>query len=259
MSGTIQRTKQFLFGATYDHASNTWLPAPDAYLSPDHKQYAYEVPGISASQIHVVDIASGADRVAYSGALTFTVTAFEADGVYLRQAVNAKQGAYQKLFRLDPAGGSPKLVRGSDHHMYPTGWTVVGGSAAWGLDYRVKGSSYTYLVDRLDLATGAVTTWFTSAPDHQFAPMGTDIKNRLYITDGLEVWRVGQPGQVEYLLRPPKTEGSYTFGGEMLADKHGVWLEALGGVWFYSDTEGSRQLVVNVPEEMVWPAGPCLP
>lgn len=258
MSGIIRPTNQFLFGTTYDRKSNTWLPAPEPYLSPDHKQYAYEVLGTSANEIHVVDIASGADRVAYHGTLAYSVTAFETDGIYMRQAINAKQGAYQKLFRLDPAGGTPKLVRGSDHHMYPTGWTVVNDSAAWGLDYQSKGKSYTYVVERLDLTTGAVTTWFTSDPDHQFAPMGTDGKNRLYITDGFEVWRLAKPGQVEHLLSPPKTEGSYTFGGEMLSDAHGAWFQALGGVWFHSDTEGSRQLTVNVPEEMVSPAGPCL-
>jgi hypothetical protein len=142
--------------------------------------------------------------------------------------------------------------------MYQTGWTVIGGGAAWGLDYRVKGTSYTYLIERLDLATGAVTQWFTSAPDHQFAPMGIDTKNRLYITDGYEIWRMSKPGEAEHLLNPPHTEGSWTFGGEMVSDAHGVWLEALGGVWFQSDTQPPRQLVVNVPEEMVSPAGPCL-
>lgn len=258
MSGTILPSHQFLFGATYDRKSNTWLPAPSEYISPDHTQYAYEAPGTSVSEIHIVDIATGADRVAYRGPLIFSVIAFEADGVYMRQAVLPKQSVYQNLFRLDPAGGTPKLVRGSDHHMYQTGWTVLGGGAAWGIDYRLKGTSYTYLVDRLDLATGAVTVWFTSDPDHQFAPMGTDSKNRLYITDGFEVWRLAKPGQAEHLLSPAKTEGSYTFGGEMLADAHGTWFQALGGVWFHSDAEGSRQLPVNVPEEMVTPAGPCL-
>jgi hypothetical protein len=42
----------------------------------------------------------------------------------------------------------------------------------------------------------------------------------------------------------------------MLADAHGTWFQALGEVWFHSDTEGSRQLTVNVPEEMIAPAGP---
>jgi hypothetical protein len=258
MAGTIRPVRQFLFGATYDTASRGWLPLTESYLSPDHKRYAYEVIGTtSGSQVHIVDIASGVDRVAYDGPTTLTVIAFESDGVYLRQAVNPKQGVYKELFRLDPAGGPPTLVRGSNRHMYQTGWTVVGAGAAWGLDFRVKGSSYTYLVERLDLASGAVAEWLASPPDHQFAPMGVDAKNRLYVTDGYEVWRLSSPGQVEHLLNPPKTAGAWTFGGVMRSDSHGTWFEALGGVWFHSDAQGSRQFVVGVPEQQIFPAGAC--
>ena len=90
----------------------------------------------------------------------------------------------------------------SDRHMDQSGWTVVSGGAAWGLDSRLQGDTYIYVVLRLDLTTGATTEWLDGPPNRQFAPLGTDNRDRLYVSDGYEVWRLAQPRQVEHLLNP---------------------------------------------------------
>jgi hypothetical protein len=245
-----------VFGATYDSASKKWLAVGTQQLSPDHMRYAYTMADPAHSEVHVVDVATGADHLAYSGSTVYVVIAFAADAIYLAHDINDRQGVYEKLYRLDPAGGTPQLVAGSEHHLYQYGWTLVSGGAAWGLDFSVQGSTYTYMVMRLDLATGAVTKWLDGPPDRAFLPLGTDAQNRLYATDGLEVWRVAQPGQVARILQPTPTPGALTFGG-FAADSGGVWIGGRGGVWRYSTDGVAREFRVGAPQESVIPAGPC--
>ena len=240
-----------VLGATYDRASSRWLPARPAALSPDASHYAYISGGV-----HLVDVASGADRLAYAGPTTFILIGFGGDALYLAQATNPRQGLFQKLFRLDLAGGSPQLVPGSDRHMDQSGWTVVSGGAAWGLDSRLQGDTYIYVVLRLDLTTGATTEWLDGPPDRQFAPLGTDNRDRLYVSDGYEVWRLAQPRQVEHLLNPPPAAGALTFGS-FSYDPHGAWFAGRGRVWLVSDGGGVGQFKVGLAEEMVFPAGLC--
>ena len=49
--------------------------------------------------------------------------------------------------------------------MDQSGWTVVSGGAAWGLDSRLQGDTYIYVVLRLALTTGATTEWLDGPPD----------------------------------------------------------------------------------------------
>src|SRR5436305_15017906 len=46
-----------------------------------------------------------------------------------------------------------------DQNMDQSGWTVVSGGAAWGLDSRLQGDTSTHVVLRLDLTTGPRTGW----------------------------------------------------------------------------------------------------
>lgn len=255
-AGLLQPLPQ-VFGATYDSASKKWLAVGVQQISPDHARFAYTMADPSHSEVHVVDVATGADHTAYSGPTVYVVIAFTADAIYLAHVINARQGVFEKLYRLDPAGGTPQLVAGSDHHMYQYGWTLVSGGGAWGLDVSVQGDIYTYMVIRLDLATGAVTTWLDSPPNQLFLPLGTDALGRLYVSDGLEVWRVAQPGaQAERILQPTPTPGAMTFGG-FAADSGGVWIGELGGVWRYTTDGAAREFKVGAPQESVFPAGPC--
>jgi len=256
--GSLPPAISYEAGATYDQASQHWRPVERYHLSPDLTRYAYQSGAGGQNEIHVVDVASGADRVAYGGSTLYIVLAFESDAIYLVHGINPRQGVYEKLYRLDPAGGAPQVVPGSDRHMYQYGWTNISGGAAWGLDDRVEGSRLTFLVERLDLTTGTVNEWLAGPENRQFAPIGTDGMNRLYVSDGLEVWRLARPGQVEHLLSPTPSQGAMTFSAPMLYDSHGAWFPARGGVWLYSDTQGSRLLMVGPVTEQVFPAGPCV-
>jgi hypothetical protein len=238
-------------GATYERLSKRWLPVRPEAVSPDGAHYAYISRGV-----HVVNVASGADRVAYGGPTNFILIAFAKDALYLAEATNPRQGVFEKLFRLDLVGGSPRLVPGSDRHMDQSGWVVVSGGAAWGLDYRVQGSAFIYRVLRLDLTSATVTEWLEGPPDRRFSPLGTDDRNRLYVSEGHEVLRLAQPHQVERLLNPPSEPSALTFGS-FSHDTRGAWFAGRGQVWLYSDRGGARQFKVGQAEEMVFPAGPC--
>jgi len=224
----------FVFGAVFDVPSKTWLGVDRSQLSPDGMRYVYWKGSPGSSEVHVVDLATRSDHTVYRGAELFIPIAFASDAIYLVHAINLRQSAFEKLYRLDPKGGLPTLVPGSDGHMYQYGWTKISGGAAWGLDNRVEGSNYTYLVERLDLTSGTAIQWLEGPANQQFAPLGTDAMSRLYVSDGFEVWRVARPGLVEKLLSPQRTLGALTFGATMVNDKHGAWFSARGGVYFLS-------------------------
>lgn len=109
------------FGATYEAASNKWLRVDRQLLSPDGTHYVYWAADPTHDEVHVVDVATGADRTIYNGPTLYIPIAFEQDVIYLVHAINPRQSVFEKLYRVDPAGGAPPtLVPGSDHHMYRT-------------------------------------------------------------------------------------------------------------------------------------------
>ncbi len=251
-----------VYGATYEAASNAWLRVDRQQLSPDGTRYAYWKGSGSNSEVHVVDVATGADRTLYTGLTLYIVIAFESDGIYLVHAINPRQGAFEKLYRLDPAGGTPTLVTGSDRHMYQYGWVLISDGAAWGVDYRVLGNSYIYSVLRLDLATAQVSQWFEGPPDDLVWPLGTDTKHRLYVqgVNQHELWRFAAPGQPEQLANPgPIGYGDFVGGPTgYVADSLGGWFHGQGGIWLYSDAGEPKQFKVGPPDADVYPAGPCM-
>jgi hypothetical protein len=246
-------------GDTYDTQYRRWLPGGRELVSPDGSQYAYWSPGTTpdTSQVHVVAVESGSDRIAYSGATNYWPIAFAGDGIYLMHAINLRQSAFEGLFRLDPAaGGTPARVRGSDllpHAM----WTLVSGGSAWGLTNRGGNQQILNAVEQLNLATGTVTDWVQESPDLNLSPVGLDAKGRLYITDNYQLRRLNSPNVEERLLSPPQVAGQVTFSG-FVADAHGEWMGGYGGVWHFSDSADARKLAVPADQGMVLPAGPCL-
>lgn len=250
------------YGATYEFASSQWVHVDRAYLSPDGKSFAYwTISGSNDNSIHVLDLATGADRVIYRGSTLFLVSAFEAKGIYLVHGVAPRQGAFEKLYLLDPAGGTPVLVPGSDRHMYQYGWELISDGSAWGIDYRVDGTAYIYSLVRLDLATSQVTQWLEGPPDDQFTPLGTDAMHRLFADDSKgNLVRVTTPGQVETLPNPGPALASGGLGSStgFATDSLGAWLAGRGGVWLYGDAGNPKLFAVGPQNEDISPAGPCL-
>jgi hypothetical protein len=250
------------FGATFDAAANKWLHIDRQLLSPDGKRYAYWTADSTHNEIHVVELTKGIDRIVYTGSIFFIVIAFTDDTLYLVHAINPRQGAFELLFTLDPAGGgTPTLVAGSDRHMYQWGWVLISDGAAWGIDYRAQGSAYVYSVLRLDLATGAVTQWLEGPPDDLFWPQGTDGAHRLYAGDNQQrLWRIASPGNVETLANPGPVAINGGIGSQsgFVSDSAGVWFSGQGRVWLYSEATMPKEFVAGPPSAQVWPAGPCL-
>lgn len=249
------------YGGTYDAATQRWLRVSRPAVSPDGTRYAYWTADPSHAEVHVVDTATGSDHVAYSGTVPFIIVGFESDAIYVAHIVNARQGAFDRLFRLDPAGGTPQLVPGSDRHMYQWGWVLTADGAAWGIDNHVTGSDYTYSVLRLDLATSEVTQWMEGPTGQLFWPLGVDAQHRLYAAPyNGPLWRISAPGQVTELASPSQVSFGSAIGGpsNFVADTKGVWISGQGSVWLYADGRDPKQFVVGASSDVTYPAGTCL-
>lgn len=249
------------YGGTYDSSTRKWVRASRPAVSPDGSRYAYWTADPAHGEIHVVDVATGADHVAYSGAVPYILVGYESDAIYLAHIINARQGAFERLYRLDPSGGTPQLVPGSDRHMYQWGWVLIADGAAWGIDNRPSGNDYVYSVLRLDLATSTVTEWTEGPVGTMLWPQGVDGAHRLYAAGySGPLWRIDKSGQVVTLASPTQVFFGNSIGGpnSFVADSNGVWFSGQGAVWFYSETQAPKQFNVGPANEDVYPAGTCL-
>jgi hypothetical protein len=250
---------QALAGAAYLPAANRWIRAFRPWVSPDGSKYAYGSASPSVSTIHVVDIATGTDRTVYSGSTFYVIVSYEADAIYLSHAINPRQGVFEKLYRLDPAGGTPTLVTGSNRHMDQWGWVLISDGSAWGNDSHVNGNDYTYTVLQLNLSTGQVTPWMTSAPNDLTWPLGIDSQHRLYVEGNQAgLWRLASAGYPERLDNPgPVSFPVIGAPGVMQADSNGEWFAASGAVWRYRETGAPTSFAAGSQDDVIYPAGPC--
>jgi hypothetical protein len=225
---------------TYDRPLKRWLPVSWAQLLPDGSAYAYTKeasPTQFRNEIHVVDVATGRDRIVYNQG-AYHVVAYRLDGIYLDHHLNGTD-ASNGLWRLDPTSGSLKA--------YPAGqqatWGWIGAGGAW--SYSVDGNRFgSNSFGRLDLSTGAVETWFQVASPQPPGPGSKSIRLlgfdgsqplvQVYVDDHTsEIWRLSAAGHATRLpdlalgpLSPPSS----------VADSHGTWLIAGdGGVYLYAN------------------------
>lgn len=232
-------------GITYDRLQKRWLPVRWAQVLPDGSAYAYAreaSPTPFRNEIHVVDVATGSDRVVYNQG-AYNVVAYLPDGIYVDHHLSGTDGS-NGLWLLDPASGSLKA--------YPSGqqatWGWIAAAGAW--SYSPDGNRFgSNTFERLDLATGAVETWFQVASPQPPAPGSKSIRVlgfdgshplvQVYVDDHTsEIWRLIAPGQATRLpdlalgpLSPPSS----------VADSHGTWLIAGdGGVYLYANAAFTR-------------------
>jgi hypothetical protein len=281
----------YAYGATYDPAAGRWLPATADAISPDGLSVAYAdydlpppgtygmvaanptagtvtaVPEIGAiattGRVHVVDTRTGADRILYQGAPTYSVVGFTADGIYLAQVVLTMDGqSWSGLFLLNPAGGTPRPVAGGSRTMDRPGWWIAGG-AAWGTDYSTGGGfgPGNQLV-RLDLKTGAASVWSTQAEGMAVALIGIDSLGEALVvvyssgysmsgspppTQPTQIWVLSAPdtGKVLYQSTDPNASSP---SGPSFIDANGVWLSgtSAGSVWLLAAGSGFRSISVPV-------------
>jgi hypothetical protein len=255
------------YGGTFSR-DHVWRQLNRSLVSPDGSSYVYTTsdgPTISTA-IHVVDLATNTDAVVYGSPQTlYFPIAYEADGIYLVHAVNPKQGTFENLYRLNPAGGTPQLVSGSDRPMYGWSWVLIADGAAWGIGYRTTGNDYIYSIMRLDLTTSQVTDWMDGAVGDLIWPMGVDLLHRLYVEDQSALWQVAAPGQASSLPDPIPAAGDvaprYDSGPgavpAFLADTQGEWFAGTNGIWLYRDGAAPTQFYAGPTGSAVYPGGPC--
>jgi hypothetical protein len=245
-------------GNVYDAQYQRWVPGPRELVSPDGSRYTYWSLSNAApdnTQVHVVDVVTGVDRIIYDGATNYWPIALAGDGIYLVHAINLKQNSFEGLFRLDPAGGTP-VQRGSE--LLPRArWTLIGGGSAWGWDLQPGTQQFVLRIHQLVLATGTITDWLNEPPGLDLTPIGLDVKGRLYLSDFYELRRLDAPNVEDHLLKPPLVSGRASLN-IFVADAHGEWMGSWGGLWHYSDSGGAQRLSVATDQDMVNPAGPCM-
>jgi hypothetical protein len=157
---------------TYDRPAQRWLPVTRAQVSPDGLRYAYTellpFPGdvlggaTSGGRIHITDVRSGSDQVAYSysGRQPWSVVSFAQDGVYISPGCEGGEvvmpGACAPdtftLSRLEPDTG--KVTKVSDRR----GSWVIAGGLGW-MTTLEGGADQPNQLLRVDLGTGVVQTW----------------------------------------------------------------------------------------------------
>ncbi len=234
----------------YDWSLKRWLPVRPEWVSPDGSQYAYTD---SQSRIHVVKVTSGADRVIASGA-NWAVINFSSEGIYAAIRDPQKQPSINGLSLI--AVDSGKIRRIADS----APWELVDKGAAWaavnpGFPTQSAGGlpdkGYGNTLQRLDLQTGTVTTWYTaSGPFLLLAvdPTGHPIMAR--DRAGSVIWKVTVPGAVE-------TVGSGFVAGA-LSDAHGTWfIESMTISVFLIDGNRTRAMARYGSGGIVRIAGAC--
>jgi hypothetical protein len=256
----------------YDRTFSKWLPVARTAVSPDGKRYAYGEGNAYLShsgKLHVVDVATGVDRVIFSGSPLYAVVDFAAEGIYVTAA--APEGYPRGLYLQNPAGGQARLI--SKTIVAP----AVGGGTAWGLDFNkadpspgiggIEGPMNRIL--RVDVRTGAPTPWYYR-PGSSLYVQGFDPNGDLFVsavfspaptdTNGRpieEIWLVSSAMSASRLFSgtgpAPSRVGA--------VDSHGVWFDGgfstPGSVWLYSGA--SMQMVAATNAYYVAVAGGCIP
>lgn len=260
-------------GATYTRRYGRWLPMKVAAVSPDSSHYAYNefVDSPSRhSQIHVVDVTTGADSVLYDQDF-YVVLDYRSEGVYLVNVGPTGEGA-AGLWLLDPNSRSLRQVTPALADAAPFGFYLIGAGAAWYGDVASgdqppnQGIGAMDRVLRFDLKTHAVTPWFRRQ-GMQVQAIGFDSQEHLIVMattelagiaaqqghGSVELWLVTGPGvgqEIYSTSKSPDFVGSFS---APLADDHGVWFGTSVGVFLYT-SDGKFTKVSEAQGEV---AGRC--
>jgi hypothetical protein len=276
-TATVPTPAQLTLRFSYDQAVRQWLGVSREAVAPDGLHYAYaeyDPPGPndgkavigSAGRVHIVDAQTGADRVIFSGSPTFSVVDFTAGGIYLARFGASIGGSGRRgLYIIDPAGGTPKLLPGSDVQIDAGGWQVLNGGAAWGTRFSEGGAMWSgnELV-RLDMTTGEIVTWLTVPTDEALTVLGFDA-GRPLVTSRLAVTSTGQSAQISVRLMTGPGQSRQLYSSDSIApgergaaDDHGIWMGGAGSIWLYQPASGLLQIqVLNDQNAVVWVGGPC--
>jgi hypothetical protein len=254
----------------FNRASMSWLPVYREAVSPDGSRYAYAEGNAdlsSGGSLHVVDVATKADRVVYSGPTVFSVVDFAREGIYITKA--APEGPSMGLWLQNPAGGEARVINSTIES------PSVGGGAAWTHDFDAADPSPapggmvgpSNRIERVDLSTGQLTTWFYE-PGVDLWIAGFDAAGNPLV----RAYRSAEGGArdtVELWLLTSPTKSMQLFGGAQndlwpsqvaAIDANGVWFDAgytADSVWLRVPNS-PIQMVAKLGFGYVHVAGGCL-
>ncbi|HXN90519.1 MAG TPA: hypothetical protein VN906_03450 [Candidatus Sulfotelmatobacter sp.] len=206
----------------YDSAYSKWVPVPVAWLSPDGVHYAFP----AAGNIYVEDIPHGT-QIELGQGRGFSVLKAENDGVYVTGG---------------PAGGLYFLgYSGTTKQLSATGfWQGVAAGAAYGPPTSSVPEGVANTIMKLDLASGAVTPFFTQAAGQStvigFDGAGHPVINVTY-PSGYAMFIAVAPNAAAAIAglawasgpNPPYPQGP------PIADSRGLWFSVGGGIVVYSN------------------------
>lgn len=244
-------------GTMFDTAYSRWLPVGSKSVSPDGASYAYSesFSGGRIAELHLVSVASGADRVLVTG--NWFVLDFETSGIY----VGSLDGP--GIWLLDPNTAVLRQVTKA-----PGPWSVFGGFG-WSTAFDPTdphplpaiGGFEPNLLVRLDLTTGAITPWVHKL-GAGISIIGSDVEGDPLI----DVF--SKAHEIDLVTGSEATKRLFLFTTEDVMnpagiDNHGVWFKAPSGWIWLSANGGELQRIVQVPTSGFYGgdfniAGPCV-
>lgn len=255
-------------GVTYDAMSKRWLPVWAWQLSPDGLSYAYvelilapapAQPGPRGwirNEIHVVEIASAADRIVWTGGPgdQYRVAAFRPEGIYLTKGCNAGCSPdIGRLWRFDTATAQVTTVTSIQ-----ADW-VITGEYAYGFEGDPTAlSTLNGPLLRVDLINGTVTQVMSSGPRANVQAIGPDGTIYAELLDpeagsgGRWLFAVDSQGRRQGIAVVPT---GYLGIRRPVADGEGLWFADGRGLWLYRTGSG---VSLMSHETVVMPAGPLL-
>jgi hypothetical protein len=266
--------------SSFDAQARQWVPVPRQAVSPDGRSWAYGTGMLEGGgrngTVHVVDVVGAKDRQLWAGAGGAMVLGFLSSGVYF---VEIGATATETLWVVDPASPSSAHTVGSlPNWDIGPGVDLFGMSGAFAL-VRSGSNRYPDRVERMDLATGTITTWFKSAVgptqiellglDGQGLPIiAMDPAKPEFAGDGSIVYRgvQDQPSRILDLTGPDQfvqiSDGSNVAfrPTSAIADKrYGVWFSEPGSIWQYELEPGLREVFAMPPTLFPEPTPKMIP
>jgi hypothetical protein len=228
----------------YDAAHDRWLPALGEWISPDRASYAYL--NFDASELHVVDVATGADQVLERGRRLYPL-AWTADGLFVMDAIT---GTPVHVYSITVPGGRLTALGARLSSVVPVStlpWIGPGHSGAWVAEVSStvahtngQNGPIANSISLIDLNTGQKVEWFSAANAAVsvlgFTASGTPLIQTTS-SGGASIVRLTDPGVVaESYPLAHRAVGSAT-------DSHGTWLlDDAGEAWIFQ--EGAAPILV---------------
>jgi hypothetical protein len=246
----------------YDRPQKRWVRVGPPSLSADGASYAFVIGDASRSDLHLVDVASGFDKVIASGG-PWQVAGLASDSIYAMQVEYVDSAAYgtiargKGLWKIPLDGSNPSQLT-SDSRMWAwsAGDTVFGGGST--LD--VAGGPNDIV--RFDVRAAQVVTVFSHHMRSRV--LAVDVTGAALILaegDDEELWRVPASGNaVELWSGPPdkiRPEIPVAVDGpDIWLSSAMSWRETAWSIFHYSPATGLMQ-VATFRDRPVQAAGGC--